>query len=87
METTHWVALGLSFGHEVGTVGTAKDLPALGPAFVVQDQKKGWASKWWRTERGTAGGAKRALKEPLGKACQHFPISERRIVHGEEGEH
>jgi len=81
MEMIQWTALGPSFGHEVGTVGTAKDLLA----FVVQDQKKGWASKWWRTEQGTVGGAKQALKVPLGKACQHFPISERRIVHGEEG--
>jgi len=39
METIHWIALGLSIPQEVGTVGTEKVLPVLGPALVVQDQQ------------------------------------------------
>ena len=68
MDTIQWTALGLSLPHEVGTVGMVKILPALGPALVFQDQVRGWEQTYERTEHGTAGGANRALKVPLGKA-------------------
>lgn len=57
MDTIHWITLGLSLPHKVGTVGTLKDLPALGPALVVQDQDGGWEQTYDSTEHGTAGGA------------------------------
>jgi len=38
IETVHRTAFRLSFGHEVGIIGMANDLLALGPFFMVQDQ-------------------------------------------------
>ena len=49
-------------------MGTWKDLPALGPALVVQVQDRGWELTCKSTDRGTARGENRALKVPFGKA-------------------
>ena len=53
METIQVITFRLSFLQEVGTVSTVKDLPALGPAFIVQDQVSGWALMCESTEWGT----------------------------------
>ena len=87
MDTTHWIALGLSLLQAVGNEGTGNDLPALGPALVVHIQVGGDFARCCSTWRGIAGGVKRALKVPLGKAWKRRPTSERRIVHGDDMEH
>ena len=86
MDTNHWTALGLSPLQAVGTVGMWKDLPALRPALVVQVQVGGDFTRYCNTERGTAGGANRALKDPLGNAWKCFPTSDSQIAHGDDWE-
>ena len=68
MDAIHWIAFGLSLLHAVGTEGTLKDLPALGPALVVHVQVGGYLARYCSTRRGIAGGANRTLKVPLGNA-------------------
>ena len=87
LDTSHWIAWGLPFPHEMGMVGTRNDFLALGPALTVQDQKRGWVDRCLRTEIRMAGGMNQALKDPLGKAWWRLLTSERRITHGDAASH
>ena len=60
----------------MGTVGTVRVVPALGPALSVQVQVGGCALTWRKTQAGTAGGKKTMSMNVFGTKWKQRPICE-----------